>query len=161
VSTQDPENRTAISEDGIEAVVPGARFDPWSYREDVEATGADLAGYRVEAVDGGVGKVGSWTQEVSAGHLVVATGPWIFGRKVMVPAGAVNHIDHVDQRIYLDQTKEQIKAAPEFDPRAHTTPEYRDKVAAYYRDTYGVPDAAGGIFPPGAVPPGGLVPPAG
>jgi hypothetical protein len=153
------ENPKATSEGGIESVLPGPRFDPWSYREDIEVSGGNLVGYKVEATDGGIGKVDSWTQEVNASLLVVDTGPWIFGHKVMIPAGTVNHVDHADHRVYLDRTKEQIKAAPEFDPEAHTTPEYRDKIASYYGDTYGVPNASGGIFPPGAVPPGGAVPP--
>ncbi len=154
-----PENPKATSEGGIESVLPGQRFDPWRYREDVEVGTSNLVGYKVEASDGGIGKVDSWTNEVNSSYLVVDTGPWIFGHKVMVPAGTVNHVDHTDQRVYLDRTKEQIKSAPDFDPETHTTPEYREKIASYYDETYGVPNAAGGIFPPGAVPPGGAMPP--
>jgi hypothetical protein len=159
VDRQDPDYPKTTSEGGIESVMPGHTFDPWSYREDIELAGGNLVGYKVEATDGGIGKVDSWTHEVNASYLVVDTGPWIFGHKVMIPAGTVNHVDHADHRVYLDRTKEQIKSAPEFDPEAHTTAEYRDKIASYYGDTYGVPGATGGIFPPGAVPPGGVIPP--
>lgn len=130
---------------------------PWRFPEDVDVAGGDLVGYRVEATDGGIGTVDSWAVEVDASHLVVDTGPWIFGHRVMVPAGTVSHIDHADRRVYLDRTREQIKEAPGFDPSR----ECRDEIASYYAGTYGVPDAAGGIFPPGAVPPGGAVPPPG
>ena len=46
------------------------------------------------------------------------TGPWIFGRKVMLPAGVVERIDTVEKKIYVDRTKDQIKNSPEFDERA-------------------------------------------
>jgi hypothetical protein len=153
-----PENPKATSEGGIESVLPGPRFDPWSYRADLEVAGGNLVGYQVEATDGGIGKVDSWTREVNSSYLVVDIGPWIFGHRVMIPAGTINHIDHQHHRVYLDRTREQVRSAPAFDLDAHRTAAYRDKIASYYGATYGVPDAAGGIFPPGAVPPGGVFP---
>jgi hypothetical protein len=120
--------------------VPGSAYEPsfdaWSYREDVSTQTADLTGYKVEAVDGGIGKIDSASNEVNAACLVVDTGPWIFGKKVLLPAGVVNHVDHEEQKIYVDRTKDQIKSAPEFHGDA-TDPVYRDKIGGYYGDTYG------------------------
>ena len=115
----------------------GGAFDPWRYRDDAGVTGADLVGYKVEASDGGIGKVDSCSTEVNASYLVVDTGPWIFGHKVMLPAGVINHVDHADRKVYVDRSKDQIKAAPEFDPDQYENPEYRDKIGGYYGDTYG------------------------
>jgi hypothetical protein len=150
-------DRSDLPEGGIESASPGPRFDPWSYRDDVgvEATGRSLVGYKVEATDGSIGKVDTASHDVNSSYLVVDTGHWIFGKKVMIPAGTINHIDHSDERVYLDRTKEQVKTAPEWED----TEEYREKVASYYGDTYGLPGTGGGIFPPGAVPPGGMIPP--
>jgi len=67
---------------------------------------------------------------------VVDTGPWFFGRKVMLPAGTVNHVDHDERKVHVDRSKDQIKAAPEFDETADTDPAYRDKLGGYYGDTY-------------------------
>ena len=120
-----------------DTVVPSTTFDPWSYREDVTPTSHDLTGYKVEATDGGIGKVDSASHELNAACLVVDTGPWIFGRKVLLPAGVVNHVDHDEQKIYVDRAKEQIKSAPEYDPDNHADPAYRDKVGGYYGDSYG------------------------
>lgn len=144
---------------GVEAVLPGARFDPWRYREDINVSGVDLIGYKVEATDGGIGRVDSWTYEVSSSHLVATTGPWIFGHKALIPAGIIHHMDHDNHRIYLDRTKDQIRSAPDFDPRTHTSEAYREKIATYYADTYAVPGPTGGVFPPGAVPPNSAIPP--
>ena len=112
-------------------------FDPWQYRDDAGVTGADLVGYKVEATDGSIGKIDSASHEVNASFLVVDTGPWIFGKKVMLPAGVVNRVDHDDRKVYVDRSKDQIKAAPEYDENSHADPAYRDKIGGYYGDTYG------------------------
>ncbi len=93
------------------------RFDPWSDRADI-GDGSRLIGDRVEAIDGRIGKIDEASTLVDNEHLVVATGPWIFGKKVLVPAGAVRNVDEAAHRVYLDQTKDQIRHAPEYDPDA-------------------------------------------
>jgi hypothetical protein len=114
------------------------RFDAWAYREDAGiGDGASLVGYRIEATDGHIGKIDEASALVGEQYLVVDTGPWIFGKKVLIPAGTVNHIDRADQRVYVDRTKSQIKDSPELDPETYGSPEYRDKVGDYYGDTYG------------------------
>jgi hypothetical protein len=135
----DPQERT-YSPSGLDPqagnLVPGSAFNPWSYRDDVSTGSADLTGYKVEAADGGIGKIDSATHEVNAACLVVDTGPWIFGKKVLIPAGVVNHVDHDEQKVYVDRNKDQIKSAPEFAGDA-SDPVYRDKLGGYYGDTYG------------------------
>jgi hypothetical protein len=121
-----------------------ARFDPWNYREGAGlAHGSDLVGYRVEATDGHIGKIDEASTLVGDSYLVVDTGPWIFGKKVMLPAGTVSNVDHEEKRVYVDRTKEQIKNSPEFDPENFRGETYRDKIGGYYSDTY----------PPGEVAP--------
>ncbi|MDG4769619.1 PRC-barrel domain containing protein [Solwaraspora sp. WMMD792] len=118
---------------------PAGTFDPWRYRDDAGVDGANLAGYHVEATDGGIGRIDSATEEVDGSHLVVDTGPWIFGRKVMLPAGVVNHVDHDAQKVYVDRDKGQIKDAPEYDETSAKDPAYRDKLSAYYGGATGTP----------------------
>ncbi len=75
----------------------------------------DLTGYSVAAVDGDIGHVDEATNELlGASYLVVDTGPWN-GRTVLLPAGVVERIDTAEKKVYLDRTKDQIKAAPEYD----------------------------------------------
>jgi hypothetical protein len=133
-----------------------ARFDAWNYREDAEVgDGSHVVGYRVEAVDGHIGKIDEASTLVGDSYLVVDTGPWIFGKKVLMPAGTVSNVDKIEKRVYVDRTKQQIKDSPEFDPDTYNTPEYRDKLGGYYDDTYGnggaVPGPsgyAGSMLPP-------------
>ena len=94
----------------------------------------DLTGYAVHAVDGQIGTVDEATDRAGAAHIVVDTGPWIFGRTVLLPAGVVSRVDHRSRTVHVDRTKDQIKAAPGYDDAG--APDYRDRLAAYYRDTY-------------------------
>lgn len=146
MDTLDPQESRYSTPEATGNVVPNSGFEPWRYREDVSTNGADLAGYKVEAADGGIGKVDKASHDVDAACLVVDTGPWIFGKKVLIPAGTVNHVDHEDRKVYVDRTKEQIKAAPEFDQDTYADPMYRDRLSGYYGDTYGMPPSP---FSPG------------
>jgi hypothetical protein len=109
-----------------------AAFRAWDYRPDAGwAPEFDLVGYHVEAVDGSVGKVSEATHAMNGSYLLVDTGPWIFGRTVVIPAGIVTHIDHTDRRVYLDRDQEMVKASPDYSDE----PGFRDKLAGHYGDT--------------------------
>jgi hypothetical protein len=103
----------------------------WTYT-DANWSSIDLHGFGVEATDGGIGKVDEATNEVGGSYLVVDTGPWIFGKKVLIPAGTIASIDTEEQRIFLSLTKDQIQNAPEFDEARYTDPDYRSTVGTYY-----------------------------
>jgi 3',5'-cyclic AMP phosphodiesterase CpdA len=111
-------------------------WDAWNYRDDLDdtATGADtsLVGYHVEATDGGIGKIDEATGEVGARYLVVDTGPWIFGSKVLLPAGVVTRIDRAEEKVYVDRSKDQIKNAPEYDADKRNDDSYRGQIGGYY-----------------------------
>jgi hypothetical protein len=92
----------------------------------------DLTGYKVEATDGDIGKVDEATTEQSGGFIVVDTGPWIFGKKVMLPAGVIQSVDHDDEKIFVNLTKDEIKSAPEFDPDTYRDEAYRTELGDYY-----------------------------
>ncbi|MBD0329929.1 MAG: PRC-barrel domain containing protein [Thermoleophilia bacterium] len=105
--------------------------DLWTYR-DQTVTQTDLAGFEVEARDGGIGKVDEATYEIGGSFLVVDTGPWIFGKKVMLPAGVVDHVDYDTQTVFVDRTKDEIKNAPELDETRYGDETYRTELGSYY-----------------------------
>ena len=109
-------------------------WDAWNYRESAEVSsrGTDLTGFSVEAVDGSIGKIDAASNDVGSSYLIVDTGPWIFGKKVMLPAGTVQRIDEVDEKIWVNRTKDQIKAAPEYDESMRSDARYRDELGNYY-----------------------------
>lgn len=109
-------------------------FDAWSYRQEAGYTeGTDLVGYKIAATDGDIGKIDEATYETGAASVVVDTGPWILGRKVVLPAGVIQRIDHEDRKVHVDRTKDEIKDSPEYDDAdAGVDDEYRRKLGDYY-----------------------------
>jgi hypothetical protein len=105
--------------------------DMWAYR-DTTWSGTDLTGFEVEATDGGIGKIDEATNEVGGSYIVVDTGPWIFGKKVLLPAGVIDTIDLDEQKAYVKRTKDEIKNGPEFDEATYRDQTYRDRVGTYY-----------------------------
>src|SRR4029453_10584447 len=109
-------------------------WDPWTYRRDagVSASRADLAGFVVDATDGGIGTGGEATYGGGASYVVVDTGPWIFGGSLVLPAGIVSRVDRHARKVYVDRTKDEIKSAPTFDQGASTDGEFRVRLGDYY-----------------------------
>jgi hypothetical protein len=91
-----------------------------------------VVGYGVEAIDGSIGKVDDSTLDTGTGTFVVDTGPWIFGKKVLLPIGVFRSVDHDDQKVFVNRTKDEIKNAPEFDESLIEDPTYRGKLGTYY-----------------------------
>jgi hypothetical protein len=108
-----------------------ATADIWVFRQS-SWTQNDLTGYSVEAVDGSIGKVDEASNEVGVGFIVVDTGPWIFGKKVLLPAGVIRDVDPDTETVFVNRTKEQIKNAPEFDPKKYRDEKYRSSIGGYY-----------------------------
>ncbi|MFF5177266.1 PRC-barrel domain-containing protein [Micromonospora sp. NPDC000316] len=106
-------------------------------------TPVDLVGYQVQASDGRIGTIDEASDEADAGYLVVDTGPWIFGQKVLLPAGTVAQVDHQERVVHVDRTRQEIKDAPPFESDP-VDPDYRERVGNYYSDRY--------LPPPGSAP---------
>ncbi|MCY0937567.1 PRC-barrel domain-containing protein [Streptomyces sp. H34-S4] len=106
----------------------------WNYNpESHYAPGAQLVGFKVEATDGHIGKVDEATEEVGSSYIVVDTGPWIFGKEVLLPAGTVVRVDMDEEKVLVNRTKEQIKNAPEYEKDKHRSDSgYRDRLGTYY-----------------------------
>jgi hypothetical protein len=105
--------------------------DLWTHRDATIST-MNLIGYSVEAIDGSIGKIDEATTEVGSSYIVVDTGPWIFGKKVLLPAGVIDRVDTENETVYVDRAKDEIKDAPEFDESRYTEPAYRDEIGGYY-----------------------------
>ena len=107
------------------------REDIYTY-QDQTIGDADLIGYSVEATDGSIGKIDDATNEVGGSYIVVDTGPWIFGKKVLLPAGVIDRVDTENETVYVNRTKDEIKDSPEFDESTYSEPEYREEIGGYY-----------------------------
>lgn len=115
----------------------------WTYHEDIyepdSPDRADLVGFSVNATDGSIGKIDAATYDAGSSYVVVDTGPWIFGKKVLIPAGVIQTVDFEDESVFVNRTRDEIKDSPRFDEVAFSDP-LKDDIGAYY----GGPD--GGAF---------------
>jgi hypothetical protein len=105
--------------------------DIWAYQEQIVAD-IDLIGYSVEATDGSIGKIDDATNEVGASYIVVDTGPWIFGKRVLLPAGVIDRVDPDSETVYVNRAKDEIKDSPEWDDERGVDETYRSEVGSYY-----------------------------
>ena len=107
--------------------------DIWTFRTEPSLTGAELVGFSVEATDGGIGKIDEGTEEMGRTHLIVDTGPWIFGKTVMLPAGVVDRVDLDTETVFVKCTQGcRSRTRPSSFRKRVGTMEYRDRLGGYY-----------------------------
>lgn len=107
--------------------------DMWTYGSDVSGDDVlDIVGFDVEVTDGSIGSVDEASNEVGDSYLVVDTGPWIFGKKVVLPASTVIRIDPQERKVHLARTKREIKDSPKFGEGTHKDSTHREEVGDYY-----------------------------
>lgn len=96
----------------------------------------ELLGYQIMAKDGQIGKVEdlffsdeSWIVR----YLVADTGPWIFGRKVLVSMQALGHPVWASQTFPVELTREQVENSPNADLAKPVSRQYEEKLFEHYR----------------------------
>ncbi len=96
---------------------------------------AELQWSRVLALDGEVGKVrdtyfdeGSWI----ARYLVVDTGGWLSGRKVLIDPRSVELIDRNLHTVWVSLTRERIESSPQIDIAKLVSPEHETQLNRHY-----------------------------
>ncbi|GAA4717903.1 hypothetical protein APR04_003092 [Promicromonospora umidemergens] len=117
----------------------GTAWDPWNFtdRTGLETADRNLVGFEVHATDGDIGKIDDASIDVDTSHVVVDTGPWIFGQKVILPAGTITRIDWDAQIVHVDLTKDQIKDSPPLENRRWGQDvAYQDQLGGYYGGLY-------------------------
>ena len=105
--------------------------DVWVYSGTGWGDALDITGYKVEALDGSIGKVDRATYQTKGSYIVVDTGPWIFGKKVVLPAGVLHSIDRDEATVFVHRTKDEIKDSPEYDDTRFDEA-YRNDLGTYY-----------------------------
>jgi hypothetical protein len=83
-------------------------------------------------IDGDIGKIDEASYDVGASYVVVDTGPWIFGGKVMLPASVIQQVDLDLQTVFVDRTMDEIKNSPEFHEDTYRDDAYRSRLGSYY-----------------------------
>jgi hypothetical protein len=106
--------------------------ETWTFQLEPSVKLRDLEGFEVEATDGSIGKVDRATDKAGGSFIVVDTGPWIFGRKVVIPAGTIERVDVDNSIVRVAMTKDEIKRSPAFDPDRGWDDDYRREFDTYF-----------------------------
>jgi uncharacterized protein YrrD len=80
----------------------------------------EVKGYRIHASDGEIGHVDDFVMDDetwSIRYLVVDTGGWLPGKQVLIAPHWASAVSWDEQTVTVDLAREQIKDAPEYDPR--------------------------------------------
>ncbi len=94
-----------------------------------------VIGYAVHATDGDIGHVADLLVDDETWrirYLVVETGHWWAGNKVLLVPGIVRGLDAEQQLVNVDVTRQQLKASPPYDPKVTVDRAYEEALHGYY-----------------------------
>ena len=94
-----------------------------------------IKGYAIEAEDGRLGSVSDFLFEDASWMirwLVVDAGHWLPGRKVLLPASALEHPDPQRRRFPVTLTMQQVKDSPDIDTQRPVSRQMEGHVYDYY-----------------------------
>ena len=94
-----------------------------------------MKGYAIEARDGRLGTVSDFLFEDTSWMirwLVVDTGHWLSGRKVLLPPSVLRHPDPQSRRFPVKLTMQQVKDSPEIDTDRPVSRQVESHVYDYY-----------------------------
>jgi hypothetical protein len=111
-----------------------AMIDPdlWNYEQDLLDVVSDIDGFAVAARDGTIGRVAGTGGDTGSSFVVVDTGPWILGKRVLLPAGLIEAVDLAKGVVYINGMRDEVEHAPELPGRSVDEPGYMEDLAAYY-----------------------------
>lgn len=78
----------------------------------------DVSGYTIQATDGEIGSVSDFILDDEPWvirYVVVDTGNWLPGKKVLVAPPWISRVDWKNSNVYVNLSRVAIKDAPEFD----------------------------------------------
>lgn len=95
----------------------------------------DLRGYAIGAIDGTIGKVDDLyfdDEDWAIRYLIVDTGTWLSGRKVLLSPVAVGHAGWMARRLPVALTRAQVEHSPDIDTRRPVSRQQEARYLGYY-----------------------------
>jgi hypothetical protein len=95
----------------------------------------DTTGLAIRALDGDVGHVADFVVDDEGWvirYMIVDTGKWLPGRKVLVAPRWVRSVDWAGRRFEVDLTRQAIEDSPPYDPSRPPTREEEIRLHAHY-----------------------------
>ena len=108
----------------------------------------DFEGFGIQATDGDIGKVHDFffdDEYWAVRYLVVDTGHWLPGRKVLLPPSVMDHPDHEARRIAVPLNRDQIRTSPDVDTARPVSRQRELELHAHYGWPFYL--NGGGIWP--------------
>lgn len=94
-----------------------------------------IRGYTIQATDGNIGKVEYFLFDDTnwkIRYLVVNTGDWLKGRRVLVSPDEFGTIDRVNETFHLNLTRQQVKDSPELAEHQPVSHQQHREYSNYY-----------------------------
>lgn len=94
-----------------------------------------LTGYKIRAVDGEIGKVDDFyfhDRSWAVRYVVVDTGGWLTGRKVLLAPAALGDADDEEKTLGVGKNREQIRNSPPIDTDMPVSRRYEIELQQYY-----------------------------
>jgi len=94
-----------------------------------------LQGATIRATDGEIGKVSDFyfdDKEWAVRYVVVDTGNWLVGRRVLIAPAAFGRYDREAQELPVDLTRTQVENAPGIDAERPVSRQYEIDLSTYY-----------------------------
>lgn len=111
-------------------------YDSANQANDQHLRSADeVEGYSIHAIDGEIGKVKNYIvddQTWEIRFIVVDTGNWLSGNKVLISPSWIRELRWDESEIVADLTKDAIKNSPEYDESMTLDHVYQRKLHEYY-----------------------------
>lgn len=98
-----------------------------------------LFDFAIAAKDGDIGRVKDIyfdDHEWTVRHLVVDTGGWLLGRKVLIPPNAVEKIDRNEKKVFVSLAKQQVQNSPDIDTDVPVGRQHEKVLSDYYGYPY-------------------------
>jgi uncharacterized protein YrrD len=95
----------------------------------------EVTGYTIHATDGEIGHVKDFIADDKSWvirYMVVDTGHWLPGRKVLIAPAWITKISWSDDRVNVDLSRESVKDSPRYDPSAPINQEYEIQLYDFY-----------------------------
>jgi hypothetical protein len=96
----------------------------------------EVIGYTTQASDGEIGHVDDFMGDDETWELrymVVDTGNWLSGKKVLVAPRWISKVTWAESQVYVDLPRDIIEGAPPFDPYTPISRDYEAQLHNYYQ----------------------------
>ncbi|MBI1294553.1 PRC-barrel domain containing protein [bacterium] len=95
----------------------------------------EVHGYTVNATDGDIGKIDDFffdETEWRIRYLLVDTGPWIFGKEVLISPEWAKNVSWTERDVHVKVTRAQVKESPEYNPQRSMDRDHETMLYAHY-----------------------------